>query len=68
LSAAARHRVVIYRAGKAQQSFTFRFSDFKSSMPCLFLTIFTGGSALGAKTRAMVSVQVTVIIAVAKSP
>jgi len=37
LSTTARHRVVIYRAGKAQQSFTFRFSDFESSSPCLFL-------------------------------
>ena len=37
LSVAARHRVVIYRAGKAQQSFTFRFSEFKSPSPCLFL-------------------------------
>jgi hypothetical protein len=31
------HRVVIYRAEKAQQSFAFRFFDFKSSSPCLFL-------------------------------
>ena len=37
LSADERHRVVIYRAGKAQQSFAFRFSDFKSATPCLFL-------------------------------
>ena len=37
LSSTGRHRVVIYRARKAQQSFTFRFSEFKSSMPCLFL-------------------------------
>jgi len=33
----ARHRVVIYRAGKAQQSFMFGFSEFKSPKPCLFL-------------------------------
>jgi hypothetical protein len=37
LSATERHRVVIYRARKAQQSFTFRLADFKSSSPCLFL-------------------------------
>ena len=37
LSAGERHRIVIYRAGKAQQSFTFRFSDFTSTTPCLFL-------------------------------
>ena len=37
LSTTARHRIVIYRAGKAQQSFTFRFSEFKSTTPCLFL-------------------------------
>jgi hypothetical protein len=37
LSTTARHRVVIYRAGKAQQSFTFHFADFKSPTPCLFL-------------------------------
>ena len=37
LDAATRHRVVVYRAGKAQQSFTFRFSEFKSPTPCLFL-------------------------------
>ena len=37
LSISERHRVVIYRAKKAQQSFVFRFSDFKSRRPCLFL-------------------------------
>jgi hypothetical protein len=37
LSATTRHRVVVYRAGKAQQSFVFRFSEFKSQTPCLFL-------------------------------
>jgi hypothetical protein len=37
LSTTARHRVLIYRAGKTQQSFTFRFSEFKSITPCLFL-------------------------------
>jgi hypothetical protein len=37
LSTTGRHRVVVYRAEKAQQSFTFRFSDFKSPKPCLFL-------------------------------
>jgi len=37
LNATARHRVVIYEDGKAQQSFTFRFSEFQSSAPCLFL-------------------------------
>ena len=37
LSTTARHRVFIYRDGKAQQSFTFRFAEFKSNTPCLFL-------------------------------
>ena len=37
LSTTARHRIVIYRAGKAEQSFSFRFSEFKSNIPCLFL-------------------------------
>lgn len=37
LDAAAKHRVVIYRAGKPQQSFRFRFSDFKENKACLFL-------------------------------
>ena len=32
-----RHRVTIYRAGKPQQSFTFRFSEYKSPDLCLFL-------------------------------
>ncbi|HEY3928457.1 MAG TPA: hypothetical protein VGL89_08790 [Candidatus Koribacter sp.] len=31
------HRVVVFRAGKPQQSFTFRFSEFKSDHLCLFL-------------------------------
>jgi hypothetical protein len=37
LSSTAKHRVIIYRAGKAQQSFKFDFSDFKSNEACLFL-------------------------------
>lgn len=37
LKITARHHVVIYRAGKAQQSFMFGFSEFKSQRPCLFL-------------------------------
>jgi hypothetical protein len=37
LSTTERHRIVIYRAEKAQQSFTFRFSEFKSPTPCLFM-------------------------------
>jgi len=37
LDATARHRVVIYRAGKPQQSFRFRFSEFKLNRACLFL-------------------------------
>ena len=32
-----RHRVVVYCAGKAQQSFTFHFSEFKTGELCLFL-------------------------------
>ncbi len=37
LDAVAKHRVVIYRAGKPQQSFRFRFSEFKENRACLFL-------------------------------
>lgn len=37
LDATARHCVVVYRAGKPQQSFRFRFSDFKENKACLFL-------------------------------
>jgi hypothetical protein len=33
----ASHRIVIYRAGKPQQSFKFDFSRFKSNTACLFL-------------------------------
>jgi hypothetical protein len=32
-----RHRVVVWCDGKPQQSFTFRFSQFKSKQPCLFV-------------------------------
>jgi len=32
-----RHRVVVYCAGKPQQSFGFRFSAFKTAELCLFL-------------------------------
>jgi hypothetical protein len=37
LDTGTRHRVVVYCSGKPQQSFTFRFSDFKTSQLCLFL-------------------------------
>jgi len=37
LDTAARHRVVVYCNGKPQQSFTFRFSEFKTRQLCLFL-------------------------------
>jgi hypothetical protein len=37
LDTATRHRVVIYCNGKPQQSFAFRFSDFKTKQLCLFL-------------------------------
>jgi len=37
LDTSTSHRVVVYRAGKAQQAFRFRFSDFKSKRLCLFL-------------------------------
>ena len=33
----APHRVVVYCDGKQHQSFTFRFSDYKSTELCLFL-------------------------------
>lgn len=37
LDATARHRIIIYRAGKPQQSFKFRFSEYSSNRVCLFL-------------------------------
>jgi hypothetical protein len=37
LDATTRHRVIIYRAEKPQQSFGFHFSDVKSNRACLFL-------------------------------
>ena len=37
LDAASRHRVVVFCDGKAQQSFTFRFSDYKANRLCLFI-------------------------------
>jgi hypothetical protein len=37
LDMAAKHRVVVYRAGKPQQSFGFRFSGFEENKACLFL-------------------------------
>src|ERR1700681_2483225 len=37
LDPVVRHRVVVFCNGKPQQSFTFRFSDFKTSQLCLFL-------------------------------
>ena len=37
LSTSEQHRVVIYRAGKAQQSFKFRFPQNKPANLCLFL-------------------------------
>ena len=33
-----RHRVTILCDGKHEQSFSFRFSEFKSKQPCLFIT------------------------------
>jgi len=37
LDPVARHRVVVFCNGKPQQSFTFRFSEFKTGQLCLFL-------------------------------
>jgi hypothetical protein len=37
LDLGARHRVVVYCGEKAQQSFNFRFSGFKTKQLCLFL-------------------------------
>jgi len=37
LDATARHRVTVFCDGKPQQSFTFRFSEFKTDELCLFL-------------------------------
>ena len=40
LDATTRHRIIIYRAGKPQQSFKFRFSEYRSNRVCLFLNDF----------------------------
>ena len=37
LDLTTRHRVVVFCDGKPQQSFSFRFSEFKTSELCLFL-------------------------------
>ena len=37
LDLSARHRVVVYCQGRPHQSFTFRFSEFKTKELCLFL-------------------------------
>jgi hypothetical protein len=37
LDLSARHRVVVYCDEKPQQSFSFRFSEFKAKQLCLFL-------------------------------
>jgi hypothetical protein len=37
LDPTVRHRVVVFCAGKPRQSFTFRFSEFKTNELCLFL-------------------------------
>jgi hypothetical protein len=37
LDISARHRVVVYCDKKPQQSFSFRFSEFKAKRLCLFL-------------------------------
>ena len=37
LDISIRHRVVVYCDGKPQQSFSFRFADFKTTELCLFL-------------------------------
>ena len=37
LGTTTRHRVAVFCDGKPQQSFTFRFSEFKTSELCLFL-------------------------------
>ena len=37
LDAASRHRVAVFCDGKPQQSFTFRFSEFKTNQLCLFI-------------------------------
>jgi len=40
LDLSVRHRVVVYCDGKPHQSFTFRFSEFKSRDLCLFINDF----------------------------
>ena len=37
LDVSATHRVVVFCNGKPQQSFKFRFAEFKSAKLCLFL-------------------------------
>jgi hypothetical protein len=37
LNATKQHMVTVYRGGKAQQSFSFEFSSYKSKKLCLFL-------------------------------
>jgi hypothetical protein len=37
IDSATKHRVTLYRAGKAQQSFSFRFPVYGSNNACLFL-------------------------------
>jgi hypothetical protein len=62
LNGTARHRVIVYRARKAQQSFAFRLSEFKSPTPCLFLNdLYWTVQFWEAKQGAVVQVQVNVI-------
>ena len=42
LSLSERHRIVVMCGGKPQQSFSFRFSEFKSKELCLFMNEFYG--------------------------
>lgn len=37
LDVTTRHRIVIFCSGKAEQSFVFKFAEFKNSALCLFL-------------------------------
>jgi hypothetical protein len=58
MDTSTRHRVVVYCNGKPQQSFTFRFSDFKTSQLCLFLNdLYKTAQFMGGEAVSLVQVQ-----------
>lgn len=57
LDPTTRHRVVVLCDGKPQQSFTFRFSDFKASLLCLFIDeAYKNGATAGRQGMPVVQV------------